>query len=89
MKDEVVRVVAAETGYRVFGVGEYTSAGVWNKLYLSLNGRKFLEYANGTTYFFHTDHLGTPRVQSNLAQLPNCKDQNPLLMGVCKFFQSL
>jgi RHS repeat-associated protein len=67
MKDEVVRVTAAETGYRVFGVGEYTSAGVWKKLYLSLNGHKFLEYANGTTYFFHTDHLGAPRAQSNLS----------------------
>jgi hypothetical protein len=43
MKDEVARVTAAETGYRVFGVGEYTSAGVWKKLYLSLNGHKFLE----------------------------------------------
>jgi hypothetical protein len=37
------------------------------KLYLSLNGRKFLEYANGATCFFHADHLGAPRVQSNLA----------------------
>jgi RHS repeat-associated protein len=67
MKDEVVRVTAAETGYRVFGVGEYTSAGAWKKLYLSLNGHKFLEYSNNTTYFFHTDHLGTPRAQSNLS----------------------
>jgi RHS repeat-associated protein len=67
MKDEVVRVAAAETGYRVFGVGEYTSAGAWEKLYLSLNGHKFPEYSNNTTYFFHTDHLGTPRAQSNLS----------------------
>jgi RHS repeat-associated protein len=67
MRDEVARVTAAETGYRVSDAGEYTGAGVWKKLYLSLNGHKFLEYANGTTYFFHADHLGTPRVQSNLA----------------------
>jgi RHS repeat-associated protein len=60
-------VTAAETGYRVSDAGEYTGAGVWKKLYLSLNGHKFLEYANGTTCFFHADHLGTPRAQSNLS----------------------
>jgi RHS repeat-associated protein len=62
----VMTITPTATTYYVFGVGEY-SGGVWTKLYFSMQGAKFLEYSNGTTYFFHTDDKGTPRVETNLA----------------------
>ncbi|RPJ59181.1 MAG: hypothetical protein EHM23_15030, partial [Acidobacteria bacterium] len=64
--NRVMKITPTKTTYYVFGTGEY-SGGVWEKLYVSLNGQKLVEYSNGTTYFFHSDHLGTPRVQTNLA----------------------
>ncbi len=63
--NRVMKITPTKTTYYVLGSGEY-SGGVWEKLYVSLNGQKLLEYSNGTTYFFHSDHLGTPRVQTNL-----------------------
>jgi RHS repeat-associated protein len=60
-----MKVTPTKRTYFVFGVGEY-SGGVWEKLYVSINGQKGVEYSNGTTYFFHSDHLGTPRVQTSL-----------------------
>jgi RHS repeat-associated protein len=63
--NRVMKVTPTKTTYYVFGVGEY-SGGVWEKLYVSINGQKGVEYSNGTTYFFHSDHLGTPRVQTSL-----------------------
>jgi hypothetical protein len=61
--NRVMKVTPTKTTYYVFGVGEY-SGGVWEKLYVSINGQKAVEYSNGTTYFFHSDHLGAPRVQA-------------------------
>jgi RHS repeat-associated protein len=63
--NRVMKVTPTKTTYYVFGVGEY-SGGVWEKLYVSINGQKAVEYSNGTTYFFHSDHLGTPRVQTSV-----------------------
>ncbi len=64
--NRVLKITPTKTTYYVLGSGEY-SGGVWEKLYVSLGGQKLVEYSNGTTYFFHCDHLGTPRVQTNIS----------------------
>jgi RHS repeat-associated protein len=41
------------------------SAGHLTRGFVYLNGRPLVEYANGTTYFVHTDHLGSTRLLTN------------------------
>jgi RHS repeat-associated protein len=41
------------------------SAGHLTRGFVYLNGLPLVEYANGTTYFVHTDHLGSTRLLTN------------------------
>ena len=63
----VMKIKASETIRYVMGVGEYSSVSGWKKLYVHLGSEKLIQYSGGTTYFFHSDHLGTPRVQTDAA----------------------
>jgi len=36
----------------------------WKKLYVYLGREKLVEYSAGVTWFFHADHLGTPKVRT-------------------------
>jgi RHS repeat-associated protein len=40
----------------------------WAAFYLRLNGQLVAEYENGTTYFFHGDHLGSTRLVTGMNQ---------------------
>ena len=63
--NRVMKISGGTITYYVLG-GEYVS-GTWQKLSVSANGTKLLEYASATTYFFHADHLGTARAQTNVS----------------------
>ncbi len=46
--------------------------------YVYFNGQLLAEYANGTTYFAHTDHLGSPRLLTGMDQsVAECDDYMP------------
>jgi RHS repeat-associated protein len=56
-------------------VSEMSSAGSWNRGEIFANGQHLATYSNGTsgtTYFDHTDWLGTERARSNMADT-NCE----------------
>jgi hypothetical protein len=59
-----MKVTATETIRYVLGVGEHSSVVGWKKLYVDLGREKLVEYSGGTTWFFHTDHLGSPKVKT-------------------------
>jgi YD repeat-containing protein len=60
----VMKVTATETIRYVLGVGEHSSVVGWKKLYVDLGREKLVEYSGGTTWFFHADHLGSPKVKT-------------------------
>jgi RHS repeat-associated protein len=60
----VMKVTATETVRYVLGVGEHSSVVGWKKLYVDLGREKLVEYSGGTTWFFHADHLGSPKVKT-------------------------
>ena len=61
----VMKVNATETIYYVGGA-EFSSVSGWKKVYVHLGSEKLIEYSNSTTYFYHADHLGSPRVQTDM-----------------------
>ena len=63
----VMKTIGSETIYYVLGVGQYSSVSGWDKVYVHLGRKKLLEYSNNTTHFYGTDHLATPRVQTNVS----------------------
>ena len=52
--------------FAIFGPG--CTAGCWTAGAEYLNGQFLAEYANGTTYFVHKDHLGSSRLLTGLDQ---------------------
>src|SRR5207247_1744855 len=52
--------------FAIFGPG--CTAGCWTAGAEYLNGHFLAEYANGTTYFVHKDHLGSSRLLTGLDQ---------------------
>ena len=48
-------------------VTEFSSAGVALNRYAYLNGVLLVQYSNSTTYFVHSDHLGSTRLMTNLS----------------------
>ncbi len=62
----VMKVTATETVRYLLGVGEHSSVVGWKKLYVYLGREKLVEYSGGTTWFFHADHLGSPKVKTAL-----------------------
>ncbi len=59
----VMKVAASETTYYVFGA-EYSSVAGWRRIFVTVGGIK-VEYRDNQTYFHQSDHLGTPRVQTD------------------------
>jgi RHS repeat-associated protein len=47
-------------------ITEASSSGGWNRGEVYAGGRHIATYAIGTTYFIHSDWLGTERVRTNL-----------------------
>ena len=64
--ERVMKVTASETIRYAMGETEYSSVSGWKKSYVHLGSEKLIQYSGGTTYFFHTDHLGTPKVITNM-----------------------
>jgi len=52
--------------FAIFGLG--CTAGCWTAGAEYLNGHFLAEYANGTTYFVHKDHLGSSRLLTGMDQ---------------------
>src|SRR5437660_5708158 len=52
--------------FAIFGPG--CTAGCWTAGAVYPNGQFLAEYANGTTYFVHRDHLGSSRLLTGLDQ---------------------
>jgi len=48
-------------------ITELSSAGAWNRGEVFAGDRHLATYANSTTYFIHSDGLGTERVRSNVS----------------------
>jgi len=59
-----MKITASETIYYTPGGGEYSSVTGWKKLHVYLGREKLVEYSAGVTWFFHADHLGTPKVRT-------------------------
>jgi hypothetical protein len=51
-----------------FSVRQAKVGSGWQKLFVFLGREKLVEYSVDKTWFFHSDHLGTPRVRTNLAR---------------------
>jgi RHS repeat-associated protein len=47
-------------------IAEFSASGVWDRGEIYVGGRHLATYVNSTTYFIHSDWLGTERVRSNV-----------------------
>ena len=59
--------------------GEGCGPTCWARGYVYFNGQRIAEYANSTTYFAHNDHLGSPRLFTDVtaAYTTDCYDFLP------------
>jgi len=59
--------------------GEGCGPTCWARGYVYFNGQRIAEYANSTTYFAHNDHLGSPRLFTDVtaAYATDCYDFLP------------
>ncbi|GAB4240677.1 MAG: hypothetical protein Kow00109_15880 [Acidobacteriota bacterium] len=62
----VKEATGGEVTYFVLGMGEYTPGVGWKRRFVYLGREKLVEYSGGTTWFYHPDHLGTPRVKTDV-----------------------
>jgi RHS repeat-associated protein len=58
---------AAASGLSGHEIAEVSSTGSWNRAEIYAGARHLATYANGTTYFNHTDGLGTERMRINVS----------------------
>jgi RHS repeat-associated protein len=51
-------------------IADLGSGNNWSRIYLYFGGQLVGEYANSTTYFAHSDHLGSSRMLTAMSQSP-------------------